>query len=108
MKVQCQCGAKYSFDVTPQMIAEPVRFVCPSCGFDSSAMVNEMIQREAAESRGARGESREPEVAPASAPAPVVAKAAGLVPVPPESARPRLGIARAAAAPAASAAAPVQ
>ena len=46
MKIQCSCGAKYSFDVTPASAANPVRFVCPACGVDSSAIVNELIQRE--------------------------------------------------------------
>jgi hypothetical protein len=46
MKIQCSCGAKYSFEVTPDSAANPVRFVCPSCGLDSSDMVNELIRRE--------------------------------------------------------------
>ena len=46
MKIQCSCGAKYSFDVTPDGAANPVRFVCPACGVDSSAQVNELIRRE--------------------------------------------------------------
>ncbi len=46
MKIQCSCGAKYSFDATPESAATPVRFVCPSCGVDSSALVNELIRRE--------------------------------------------------------------
>jgi len=48
MKIQCSCGAKYSFDVTPENAANPVRFICPNCGLDSSALVNELIQREQA------------------------------------------------------------
>jgi hypothetical protein len=46
MKIQCACGAKYEFDVTPEMLQNPVRFVCPSCGLDSSDFVNELIRRE--------------------------------------------------------------
>ena len=46
MKIQCSCGAKYSFDVTPESAATPVKFVCPACGLDSSAVVNELIRRE--------------------------------------------------------------
>ena len=46
MKIQCACGAKYSFDATPEMLQNPVRFVCPSCGLDSSDYVNELIRRE--------------------------------------------------------------
>ena len=46
MKIQCACGAKYAFDATPEMLQNPVRFVCPSCGLDSSESVNELIRRE--------------------------------------------------------------
>ena len=46
MKIQCACGAKYAFDATPEMLQNPVRFVCPSCGLDSSDHVNELVRRE--------------------------------------------------------------
>jgi hypothetical protein len=46
MKLQCSCGAKYAFDVTPEMLQNPVRFVCPSCGLDSSDYVNELVRRQ--------------------------------------------------------------
>ena len=46
MKIQCACGAKYSFDATPEMLQNPVRFVCPSCGRDSSDYVNELVRRQ--------------------------------------------------------------
>ena len=46
MKIQCACGAKYAFDATPEMLQNPVRFVCPGCGLDSSEYVNELIRRE--------------------------------------------------------------
>jgi PQQ-like domain len=46
MKLQCACGAKYAFDITPEMTREPVKFVCPSCGLDSSDFVNELVRRE--------------------------------------------------------------
>src|SRR5208282_97191 len=46
MKVQCACGAKYAFDVTPEMAEHPIRFVCPSCGLDSSEFVNGLIRQE--------------------------------------------------------------
>lgn len=60
MKVQCPCGAKYAFDVTPEMARDPVRFVCPGCGVDLSGPINELIRQEL-------------KVAPASAPVPVAA-----------------------------------
>lgn len=50
MKIQCACGAKYAFDATPEMLHHPIKFVCPSCGLDSSDFVNELIRREFAES----------------------------------------------------------
>ena len=46
MKIQCACGAKYAFDATPEMLQNPVKFVCPSCGLDSSDFVNDLIRRE--------------------------------------------------------------
>ena len=46
MKIQCSCGAKYSFDVTPAMAQTPIRFVCSICGADSSDMVNGLIRQE--------------------------------------------------------------
>jgi hypothetical protein len=46
MKIQCACGAKYAFDATPEMLQNPVRFVCPGCGLDSSDFVNELVRRE--------------------------------------------------------------
>jgi outer membrane protein assembly factor BamB len=46
MKIQCACGAKYAFDATPEMLLNPVRFVCPSCGLDSSDYINELVRRE--------------------------------------------------------------
>jgi PQQ-like domain len=46
MKIQCACGAKYEFDATPEMLQNPVKFVCPGCGLDSSDFVNELIRRE--------------------------------------------------------------
>jgi hypothetical protein len=46
MKVQCQCGAKYAIDVTPDMARNPVRFVCPSCNLDLSAPINDLVRQE--------------------------------------------------------------
>lgn len=49
MKIQCSCGTKYSFEVTPEMARNPVRFVCPNCGLDSSEYVNQLVRAEIAE-----------------------------------------------------------
>ena len=46
MKIQCSCGAKYAFDISPEMAQNPVRFVCPACGLDSSEFVNNLIRQE--------------------------------------------------------------
>src|SRR5688572_27586485 len=46
MKIQCPCGTKYSFDVTPEMVNAPIRFVCQNCGVDSSALVNQIIRQQ--------------------------------------------------------------
>ena len=61
MKLQCSCGAKYEFEVTPAMAVEPVRFVCPACGLDASAFLNEQVRQEL---------GLEPAAPPAPAPAP--------------------------------------
>ncbi|MGO8678321.1 MAG: PQQ-binding-like beta-propeller repeat protein [Limisphaerales bacterium] len=46
MKIQCGCGAKYEFDITPDMAQNPVRFVCPACGADSSALVTDLVHQQ--------------------------------------------------------------
>src|SRR6266404_2761273 len=46
MKIQCSCGAKYAFDVTPEMAQHPIRFVCQTCGQDASDTVNNLIRQE--------------------------------------------------------------
>ncbi len=46
MKIQCSCGAKYSFDISPEMAKTPVRFVCPACGLDASDFVNSLVRKE--------------------------------------------------------------
>ncbi len=46
MKLQCPCGAKYAFEISPEMVQNPVKFVCPTCGLDSSEFVNDMVRRE--------------------------------------------------------------
>ena len=81
MKIQCACGAKYAFDVTPEMAENPVRFVCQSCGLDSSDFVNGLIRQELALARPAT-------VPPPAAPAATTAPAS--------TAAPRLRVAHAA------------
>src|ERR1035441_6695152 len=62
MKIQCSCGAKYAFDVTPEMAKTPVRFVCSACGLDASDFVNSLVRQELGLSAAAVG---------AAAPAPL-------------------------------------
>lgn len=91
MKVQCPCGAKYAFDVTPEMARDPVRFTCPGCGVDLSGPINELIRQELG-------------LTPASAPAaPVPAAPAPIsipVPAPVSSAPAQVSIPAAAPRPA--------
>src|ERR1043165_7822647 len=46
MKVQCNCGAKYAIDVTPDMARNPVHFVCPNCNLDLSGPINDLVRQE--------------------------------------------------------------
>ena len=50
MKIQCSCGAKYEFDITPAMVNAPVQFVCPACGRDASQFVDSLVRRELGQS----------------------------------------------------------
>jgi len=83
MKIQCACGAKYAFDVTPEMAERPVRFVCSNCGLDSSDFVNGLIRQELGLAAGTTSTSL-----PSAAPPP---------PAPVPGTVPRLQVARAAA-----------
>lgn len=46
MKIQCACGAKFAFEVTPEQAQQPVKFVCPSCGRDSSDYVTALVRQQ--------------------------------------------------------------
>jgi hypothetical protein len=43
VKVLCQCGSKYKFDVEPVNERMPWPVSCPSCGADGTAQANEII-----------------------------------------------------------------
>jgi len=85
MKIRCSCGTKYEFDVTPDMAQSPVRFVCQSCGLDSSEYVNQLVREELAQ----QGVSTAPppaaapglKIAPEAAPSPASISAAEAAPV---------------------------
>ena len=64
MKIQCSCGTKYSFEVTPEMARNPVRFVCPNCGLDSSEYVNLLVREELAEQAAREPLPETPPLAP--------------------------------------------
>src|ERR1044071_8811891 len=76
MKLQCSCGAKYTFEVTPDMAHQPVHFVCSACGLDSSEYVTHLVRQDL------------PASGPAIAPPPP-----SLAPPPPSIAPPPPGIA---------------
>ncbi len=81
MKIQCSCGAKYAFDVTPEMGQRPVQFICPACGLDASDFVNNLVRQEL---------GLTPAAAPAPAPVAVQPAAPPLAPAPaPAPATPR-------------------
>ena len=46
MKVQCSCGAKCEFNVTPELAHSPVKFICPACGLDASEFVDGLVRQE--------------------------------------------------------------
>jgi hypothetical protein len=46
MKIQCSCGVKHEFELTPELAAHPAKFVCPACGLDASEFVDGLIRRE--------------------------------------------------------------
>ncbi len=46
MKIVCDCGAKYAFDVTADNLRSPVAFSCPNCGQDWSAAINQQIREQ--------------------------------------------------------------
>jgi PQQ-like domain len=93
MKIQCDCGAKYAIDATPEMARHPVKFACPECGVDLSARLDEAVRQEFNSAT-----STAPGVAPAMEIAPPPATS---VPPPPVAPRVRIshGAAHASAAP---------
>src|SRR5512140_2460521 len=81
MKIQCSCGAKYEFEVQPEMARAPVRFVCPACGLDASEFVDGLVRRELGQTSTPEGVAIPVQVGPPS-------PASGAPPVP-ESAPPQ-------------------
>lgn len=44
LKVQCDCGQKYKFDVEPVNGLMPFRVNCPTCGLDGTEKANSVLQ----------------------------------------------------------------
>ena len=79
VKVFCQCGSKYKFDVEPVNERMPWPVSCPTCGADGTAAANQIIaQTLAANTPAPLSMSAPPPPAPAYtlAPAPVAAPVA--------------------------------
>ncbi len=62
MKVICDCGAKYAFDATPEMVRNPLAFACPTCGVDLSPRILEMVRQQFGTATGPVGLSVSPTV----------------------------------------------
>jgi hypothetical protein len=45
IKIQCDCGQRYAFDVEPVDGRMPSAIVCPTCGADGTTAANESIAR---------------------------------------------------------------
>lgn len=52
LKIQCPCGAKHALDITSEMVASGIHFVCPACGADRSAAVNQVVQQQLSRAGG--------------------------------------------------------
>ena len=86
MKVQCACGAKFAFEVTPDMAQSPALVVCPACGLDVSEYVRPLIRDELANMESEASEQEPPpQAAPLASPVtarPAAVPAAKPIPVP--------------------------
>jgi hypothetical protein len=51
IKIECQCGQRYAFDVEPIAGRMPSFIACPVCGADGTAIANEMLSRGAVDPR---------------------------------------------------------
>src|SRR6186713_3540632 len=60
MKVICDCGAKYAFDATPEMVRNPLSFACPECGVDLSPRILEQVRQQFGTATGPVGLSVSP------------------------------------------------
>lgn len=84
MKIQCSCGTKYEFEVTPEQAQQRVSFVCQKCGLDASEYVTQLVRQQF----GLTDAPPPAEIAPAPGATPGPAAAALPVPPPPPMAAP--------------------
>lgn len=86
IKVICDCGAKYKFEVTPAHGRMPFSVTCPACGVDGTAKANEILQQSLPATAPAALVAPAPEIvmspSPQSAPSPVSAAAPAPPPPP--------------------------
>ncbi|MSU57030.1 MAG: hypothetical protein EXS35_02415 [Pedosphaera sp.] len=85
MKIQCACGAKYAFEVTPEQAHQRVQFVCPACGLDSSDYLTDLVRQQFGIGAPGPGAAPAVEIAapPSHAPAPADSFATTVTPRPP-------------------------
>lgn len=85
LKIQCDCGQKYKFDVEPVSGRMPFTVQCPVCKLDGTAKANEKLQH-LASAQPMRitlsGAGAAPTAAPAASVPPAIAPAA-IAPAPP-------------------------
>jgi hypothetical protein len=115
IKVQCDCGQRYQFEVEPVDGRMPASISCPACGLEGTDKANQLIQEKLAQALAGQTPPR-PRIrlATAAAPPPEEAAAASpsSPPPPPPSLRPQVarpaagGVPRRGVAPAAAPAVP--
>ena len=86
IKVQCDCGQRYKFDVEPLLGQMPYRVNCPVCGADGTEKANALIRETVGVQSAPIPVARPVSAAPGRlriSPPPPVATAAPVVPGPP-------------------------
>jgi len=103
IKVICDCGTKYKFEVTPTHGRMPFSVTCPACGADGTAKANEFLQQSQPAGEPAPLVAPAPEIVmspnPGYAPCPVSAAPSAPPPPPPVATPAGLRINRPAPAP---------
>ena len=52
IKIECECGQNYAFDVEPVNGRMPTRVACPTCGSDGTGVANDTIARHLGQAPG--------------------------------------------------------